>query len=132
MVQENLLIYKKNTMASIGDFVNAIQVRNIYIEDAAGNRNYSFDIDLRNFVIHHLSDERMGVRILLPNPAILADTPLQLDLNIQILDVLQGALGKANTKTEVFLMDKRNLMLKEAITVFRRTLLPPYHEFKLS
>lgn len=112
--------------------MNAIQVRNIYIEDAAGNRNYSFDIDLRNFVIHHLSDERMGVRILLPNPAILADTPLQLDLNIQILDVLQGALGKANTKTEVFLMDKRNLMLKEAITVFRRTLLPPYHEFKLS
>lgn len=47
---------QKDSLASIGDFVDAIQARNIYIEDAAGNRNYSFNIDIQNFVIYHLNN----------------------------------------------------------------------------
>lgn len=126
---EEIVTAKKNAFSSIKDFIDTMQERNVVIEDASGNKNYSFNIDLRNFVIHH-TNGTMGVRLLLPNPTILADMPLQLDLHISISDsVLQRALENADTKTEGFLMDKRNPTLKETTTIFRRILLPPYDKF---
>ena len=70
---------------------------------------------------------------MLPTPSILADVPLQLDLNIEMPanDEFRNALQKAELGIEGFLMHSRPTTFKETATMFRRALLPPYDECEM-